>query len=228
MQRYPEPEHSRTQFQIDRIAFFSDAVIAIALTLMFLEIKIPVLGLHTTLQEVVNKYEYQFVLHVIALFMGFYSISTLWMRHHSLFEHIVKYNDQLIKVNLYFLLTVMLLPISTSFLFTDNEPVHLKFLFYFSNLFLCNLAYSLMLHIIFSGKNKFSSLKDEKHIKILKNKSNMVTLIFFVTNVLILFRVNWWYFVFFLFPTFRLLQAAYFKITGKTAPKRHSPRDSLP
>jgi uncharacterized membrane protein len=46
MQNHSQIPHSRTQFQIDRIAFFSDAVIAIALTLMILEIKIPELKRH--------------------------------------------------------------------------------------------------------------------------------------------------------------------------------------
>ena len=51
-----EAEHNRTQFQIDRIAFFSDAVIAIALTLMILEIKIPEMDRDMTIRMILNKY----------------------------------------------------------------------------------------------------------------------------------------------------------------------------
>jgi uncharacterized membrane protein len=204
MSHHLETTHSRTQFQIDRIAFFSDAVIAIALTLMILEMKIPELGEHTNIRQIADKYEKSFLLHGLALFMGYFSIGNLWMQHHKLFEHIIKYNDHLIRINLYFLFTVMLLPISISFLFSDNQPPYLKFLFYFTNLFLCNFSYSLMLLIIYSKKNNFSSLKNESEINIIKRRSLGVSLAFFVAVVLLLFRLNWWYYVFFIFPILRL------------------------
>jgi uncharacterized membrane protein len=204
MSHHLESTHNRTQFQIDRIAFFSDAVIAIALTLMILEMKIPELGEHTNIRQIIDKYAKSFLLHGLALFMGYFSIGNLWMQHHKLFEHIIKYNDRLIRINLYFLFTVMLLPISISFLFSDNQPPYLKFLFYFANLFLCNFSYSLMLLIIYSRKNNFSSLRNESEISIIKRRSLAVSLGFFVAVVLLLFRVNWWYYVFFIFPLLRL------------------------
>jgi uncharacterized membrane protein len=204
MPQHPEPTHSRIQFQIDRIAFFSDAVIAIAMTLMILEIKIPELGSHTSIRQIVDKYENQFIFHSIALFVGFSSIGNIWMQHHKLFEHIIKYNERLIRINLYFLFTVMLLPISISFLFTGNEPPYLKFLFYFTNLFLCNASYSLMLLLIFSPKNNFSSLKNEMEISIIKRRSFMVSGVFFIAVVLLLFRVDLWYSAFFIFPAIGL------------------------
>jgi uncharacterized membrane protein len=204
MSHNPESSHSRTQFQIDRIAFFSDAVIAIALTLMILEMKIPELGEHTNIRQIIDKYEKSFLLHGLALFMGYFSIGNLWMQHHKLFEHIIKYNDRLIRINLYFLFTVMLLPISISFLFSDNQPPYLKFLFYFTNLFLCNFSYSLMLLIIYSKKNNFSSLKNKSEIDIIKRRSLGVSLAFFIAVVLLLFRLDWWYYVFFIFPILRL------------------------
>jgi uncharacterized membrane protein len=201
---HPEPTHSRIQFQIDRIAFFSDAVIAIAMTLMILEIKIPELGSQANVQQIIDKYGKQFFVHGLALLLGFYTIGNLWMQHHKLFEHIVKYNDRLIRINLYFLFTVMLLPISISFLFTDNEPPYLKFLFYFSNLFFCNVSYSSMLLNIYSAKNNFSSLKNENEINIIKKRSLMVSGAFLIAVVLLLFRVERWYYIFIIFPAVRL------------------------
>ncbi len=62
MKTHREAEHNRTQFQIDRIAFFSDAVIAIALTLMILEIKIPALDRDMTIRIILNRYGWNIVL----------------------------------------------------------------------------------------------------------------------------------------------------------------------
>jgi uncharacterized membrane protein len=205
MSQHPEPTHSRMQFQIDRITFFSDAVIAIALTLMILEIKIPELGEHTSLSQIIDKYEKSFLFHALALFLGFFSIGNIWMQHHKLFEHIIKYNDRLIRINLYFLFTVMLLPISISFLFTNDEPQYLKYLFYITNLFLCNFSYSLMLIIIYSKKNNFSILKNETEINIIQRRSLLSSLVYFIAVVLLLFRADWWYFIFFAFPASRLI-----------------------
>jgi uncharacterized membrane protein len=74
-------EHRRTQSQIDRIAFFSDAVIAIAITLMILEIKIPPPGKNSTYNEILSKYGANLILHLVALLISYITIGNLWMRH---------------------------------------------------------------------------------------------------------------------------------------------------
>ena len=72
MQNHLQTPHSRTQFQIDRIAFFSDAVIAIALTLMILEVKIPELGKKATFPEIIHLYGGSMLLHGLGLFVAFW------------------------------------------------------------------------------------------------------------------------------------------------------------
>jgi uncharacterized membrane protein len=202
MSSHTETEHSRLQFQIDRIAFFSDAVIAIALTLMILEIKIPEMGEKTTFQQVMSQYGVTLILHVIALLVGFITISNLWMQHHALFEHITNYNNQLVRFNLYFLFTVMLLPISISFLFTAHEPPLTQRIFYFSNLFLCSFTYSLMLRVIFNKKNHFYDIKDEQKIKEIRNNSYVGTIVFFIVFILASLNVSWFYVPFLIIPMY--------------------------
>ena len=193
MQPQEPTEHNRTQFQIDRIAFFSDAVIAIAITLMVLEIKIPEFGKSTSFIQVFQKYTQSMLLHFISLIFGFAIIGGLWMRHHELFEHITNYNKKLIRINLYFLFTVMLLPISISFLFTENEPPQLQISTYFINLFLCSLSYSLMLLLIFHKKNNFSSLGSKKAVNKITMPAYISTLVLFAVVILLLMNVEWFY-----------------------------------
>jgi uncharacterized membrane protein len=114
-----------------------------------LEIKIPEMGKDASFTQIFANYGESIVLHFLALFVGFWTIGNLWMRHHALYEHIVNYNNKLIRFNLFFLLSIMLLPISISFLFGGDQPVHLKFLCYFINLFLCSFTYSMMVFVIF-------------------------------------------------------------------------------
>jgi uncharacterized membrane protein len=197
--------HSRTLFQIERIAFFSDAVIAIAITLMILEIRIPELGKDATIRQVIQQYGETLTLHSLALLIGFWTIGGLWMRHHALFEHIHDYNKQLVRINLYFLFTIMLLPITISFFFASNQPQQLQKLFYFLNLFLCSLTYSLMLLLIFHRKNNFSHLSDKRQVKKLKTSSFLNVLVLFLIVVLILINSNWFYLPFLLLPVARVM-----------------------
>ncbi len=124
MQNLPQNPHSRIQFQIDRLAFFSDAVIAIALTLTILEIKIPSLGTNVTPAYVFQRYGGSMILHGLGLFVAFWTVGNLWMRHHQLFENIVDYTEKMIRMNMIFLFSVMMLPISISFLFSRDEPYY--------------------------------------------------------------------------------------------------------
>ena len=217
MQDHKETAHTRTQFQIDRIAFFSDAVIAIGLTLMVLEIKIPELGKTITFKEMIREYGVSMLLHTLALLMGFLTIGNLWIRHHALFEHVINYNERLIRTNLFFLLTIMLLPISISFLFASNEPQHLQLTFYFINLFLCSFTYSLMLLVIFHKKNNFYSIKDDDKIKKLKNNSYAGSLAFLIVTVLVLMNISWFYLGFFIIPIVNIISKRRSKALKKAA-----------
>jgi uncharacterized membrane protein len=205
MKAHREAEHNRTQFQIDRIAFFSDAVIAIALTLMILEIKIPEMGKEITFPQIIKQYGVTMGLHTIALFVGFSTIGNLWIRHHELFEHIVNYNERMIRINLYFLFSIMLLPISIQFLFAANEPAHFQLLFYFFNLCFCSIAYSLIVFVIFSKKNNFSSIRDRQKISKLRDGSYLQSIVFILATILIIFYRSWFYFPFFILPVYRFI-----------------------
>jgi uncharacterized membrane protein len=205
MPKHTEAEHTRVQFQIDRIAFFSDAVIAIALTLMVLEIKIPEIGKDTSFIQMIHQYGLSIYIHTMALLVGFVGIGNLWMKHHELFEHIANYNKRFVRVNLYFLFSIMLLPITISFLFESNEPFHLQLLFYFINLTLCSFTYSRMVVLIYSKKNHFSSLKNGPLIRELKEDSFLGSIAFFVATVLIGFGFSMFYLAFIIIPLFKII-----------------------
>ena len=116
-----EPEE-RLQFQVDRLAFFSDAVIAIAITLLILEVKITPLGVNTTWRDLPRHFSHQTGMSLLGMLICFLSIGNLWLLHHELFRHVNNYNKRLVKVNLYFLLSIMVLPLSISFGLDADNP----------------------------------------------------------------------------------------------------------
>ena len=185
--------HLRTQFQIDRIAFFSDAVIAIAITLLVLEIKIPPIGKNITWERLTAEYGNSIFQHLIALIICFVTVGSLWIRHHELFEHISGYNKRLIKINLYFLFTVILLPLSISFNLEENNPPVLRVFVLIMNVFLSNLFFYFMLFLICHKKNSFYSISSKTKIIALKRNTLLITIILFVVGLVSLIAIKWFY-----------------------------------
>jgi uncharacterized membrane protein len=106
-QRSTSDERARRQFE--RLVFFSDAVFAIAITLLVLDLKAPV-GAHgeARLDKVVPN--------IMAFCLSFYVIGIFWQAHHSLFGHVQREDAVLRRVNLLFLGTIVFLPFPTSVL----------------------------------------------------------------------------------------------------------------
>lgn len=118
---YGQPDkHPKQDFQVERLAFFSDAVFAIAITLLIIEFKVPHVTKDSTYNEVwqqVLDLKYQFA----ALLFSFWLIATYWIRHHLLFKHIHNYNRPIVVMSMLVLLPIIFFPFTTSFLAESVE-----------------------------------------------------------------------------------------------------------
>ncbi len=108
----------------DRLVAFTDAVVAIAITLLVL----PLVDLvaegtraHLTPQQVVSDNFWQ----LFSFVLSFVVIARLWLGHHALFEMIRGYNRPLVLLNLLWLLSIVLLPFPTEMSggYRDNQFV---------------------------------------------------------------------------------------------------------
>jgi uncharacterized membrane protein len=99
---------------VERLVFFSDAVFAIAITLLALEIRLPELhdpsaaGLSEALLGLWPKFS--------SFAISFWIVGTLWLGHHRIFHHIKRYDRRLLLINLLLLMWVALMPFSGSLL----------------------------------------------------------------------------------------------------------------
>jgi uncharacterized membrane protein len=103
----------RTESGLERIIFFSDAVIAIAITLLALEIRLP--------DEAIAPSELASRLLALnpsymTFFISFFVIGMFWMSHHRMFEYVHTYDRGLIWINLIFLFLVAFIPFPTAVL----------------------------------------------------------------------------------------------------------------
>ena len=108
-------KHPKQDFQVERLAFFSDAVFAIAITLLVIEFKIPRINGDTTYDDALKQlWDLKYLF--IATLLSFYLITYYWRTHHLLFKHIHNYDKKLITFNMLMLLPIIFCPFTTAFL----------------------------------------------------------------------------------------------------------------
>lgn len=110
------------KFGLDRIVFFTDAVIAIAITLLVIELKVPHLAEGesvTKLSHYLNEMWPEFLGYAVS----FMVIAMYWMAHHKIFRNIADYDRPLIYINTVFLMFIAFMPFVTGLLF--NYPAQL-------------------------------------------------------------------------------------------------------
>jgi uncharacterized membrane protein len=122
---------------LERLVFFSDAVFAIVITLLVLEIKTPQLGSAATEQQWLQAI-FELLPHFGAFLLSFLVIGALWMSHHRLFMMVRTYDECLLWPNLLLLLAVAFLPFTTSLLATGSLATT-PFAFYATSLLLAGL-----------------------------------------------------------------------------------------
>jgi len=102
----PSPHESRT-LGFERFVFFSDAVFAIAITLLVLDLRLPNGGAGPfELAPLIPRF--------IGFGLSFYVIGRYWIAHHALFAAPQRCDTLLLNTNLAFLAAIAFLPFPTS------------------------------------------------------------------------------------------------------------------
>jgi uncharacterized membrane protein len=149
---------TRREFQLERIILFSDAVFAIAITLLVIEIRVP--SMHDGIAD--ESELLQAVVHLIPKFLGFLIsfalVGMYWTRHHALFGYVIDYTPKLLGLNLFFLLSVVLMPFSTGIFGEYSTPRTIQYItplaFYVFNLCYSGFALYLLWGYIGNPANK--------------------------------------------------------------------------
>jgi uncharacterized membrane protein len=123
-----------TRFSPERLIFFSDAVFAIAITLLIIEIKVPPLHGPVTDSAILDGLN-----HLLPLFFGFlvsfFVIALYWVIHHRLLNRLVAVDNKMIWLNFLFLFTIVTMPFSSALYSEFYQPYLLApFFFYTLNI----------------------------------------------------------------------------------------------
>lgn len=131
-----EAGHSsnKLHFQLDRISFFTDGVFAIAITLLVIEFKVPVVE-HPTDEALWHRLAHMGLL-LLGFLISFCIVGYYWSVHHRIFGYVEKYTSRLIWLNLMFLFSVVLLPFTSGLLgeYASETELHLPYGIYVLNI----------------------------------------------------------------------------------------------
>lgn len=141
-----------------RLEAFSDGVLAIIITIMVLELKVP----HGDTFEALRSLAYIFLSYVLSfIYVGIY-----WNNHHHLFQTVKHITGATLWANIHLLFWLSLIPFATAWM-DENHFASLPVALYGFILFMCGTAYGIMVYVLKKSHEQDSLLvravgKDQK------------------------------------------------------------------
>ena len=119
----------------NRLEAFSDGVIAIIITIMVLEMKVPQSADLSALTPVLPVF--------LSYLLSFVSVGIYWNNHHHMFQVVTLVNGAMLWANLHLLFWLSLLPFTTGWM-GENHFERWPTTLYGLNLLFCALAYLIL------------------------------------------------------------------------------------
>ena len=138
---------------------FSDGVFAIVVTLLVLELRVPVLPENFSTQDVLKE-----LLHLSPKFfsfaMSFVIVAIFWVNHHQFFHSLEKTDRAMLWYNNLLLFWLSFVPFPTAFI--GEHPVSMiPVMLYGAVLFFAGVSFNLMLRYAVKAKLFHKSVSDE-------------------------------------------------------------------
>jgi uncharacterized membrane protein len=167
------PEAGR---ELDRIVNFSDAVFAIAITILVLDIRVPDIPegrVATELPAQILGLGPKYLSYVIS----FLVLAIYWQAHHRVFKPITGYDGTLVWLNLFFLMAIAFLPFPTSLL-GEYSQEHVSVVIYAANAALASLLLVAISWYATSGHRLVASDLDDEAERIQRVQGLAVPVVF--------------------------------------------------
>lgn len=130
--------HEAKGLGLERLVFFSDAVFAIAITLLVLEIEVPHLP-HDAAPSAYWEALAELVPSFLAFLLSFMVIGRFWLSHHQIFARVKHFDVRLVWSNMLYLLAIAFMPFTTAFMAAGRDTF-VPALFYNLNLLVAGLT----------------------------------------------------------------------------------------
>ena len=191
----------KKEFQLERLILFSDAVFAIAITLLVIEIKIPEIHETPVTDNAVLHKLAELIPKFVGFLVSFILIGQYWIVHHRMFSFVINFTDRLIWLNILFLFAIALMPFSTGF-YSEYvlRGVVTPVIFYTANIALLGLANFLMWRYLSNQKNKLTENLTPALAKYFSLRALTVPIIFVIFSFVYLYNPTIAFFIPMLIP----------------------------
>ncbi|WP_268750565.1 TMEM175 family protein [Agreia sp. Leaf210] len=135
----------QTPGDLARLVTFSDAVVAIAATLLVLPLaENATRGDSPTLGDIIAESGGQ----ILLVLLGFFVICRFWLNHHDIMRNLVTFDPPLFWVNAVWMVSIVLLPFTTSLIGTSNSSDPATTGLYIGNMLVtCLAALAMQWHV---------------------------------------------------------------------------------
>jgi TMEM175 potassium channel family protein len=127
-----------------RFEFFSDGVMAIIITIMVLEIPLPMNFNYSGLIS--------FLYSIFIFIVSFFIVGSFWNKHHWLIDKVDKITNKIVWRNMIFLLSLALLPLFTRWVL-ENPTELIPVIFYDILFIIVNLSYFIIAKEVYTEKH---------------------------------------------------------------------------
>lgn len=161
-----------------RLEAFSDGVLAIIITIMILEIKVPENNSFESLKPLIPV--------ILSYVLSFVYVGIYWNNHHHMFQVIKKVNGSILWSNLFLLFWLSLIPFGTSWIGSQNFAAVPMSIYGFI-LLMCAISYFFLQNQIIKLEGKDSIL----YKAVEKDKKGKISLACYISAVPLAFVSPW-------------------------------------
>jgi uncharacterized membrane protein len=160
-----------------RLEAFSDGVIAIIITIMVLELKVPHGAELADLRELGPVF--------LSYVLSFTYVGIYWNNHHHFFHVVKKVNGSILWANMFLLFWLSLMPFTTGWM-GENHFATWPVVIYGFNLLMCAVAYTIMSFAVVK-----SAGNEDIRNAMGNDKKGKLSLAFYVLGIALAFYYPW-------------------------------------
>jgi uncharacterized membrane protein len=156
----------------NRLETMVDGIFAIAMTILVLGIDPPKPDISQA-QEVLPNQIFDIIPEIFIFIIAFLILAGFWLDHHHQFHFVRTVDSRLLWINIFLLISVVLIPFSTD-VAGDYSAILIAVLLFHINILIVGLIFTYHLHYISQSKYLLDPEADSKSLKVLFHQSLLI------------------------------------------------------